>query len=350
MIKAVILIIAYLVLYYLVGFAVVKCTGGNEKEDSVMLNGMFAYAVIFFLMGFPMKMGQFSLTRIGVIWLCCLGIGIIFIIWRWHGAIREDWKRKLCDIRSCKWICIGAAIVVILELVWVELQNVPGSPLDASYYIGEVSTAVFDNASGISDVYSGESLRAFESLYAMETYLLHSSVVCRVFHIAPLIEMRTVMSAVIIIMFNVIMWHMGKHLFHNNRRKMLLLLTGIFLLFMFYNSYFMPGWFQLKRTYEGKNILSNIFIPVVFLYFLRLLEEEKRSTWAGLFLAICASYTYCMSATFMAPVYLLGIFGALILYKRKWKTVWKSVLCMIPTGAVVVFYFCVTRGYIRLSI
>lgn len=350
MIKAVILIIVYLALYYLVGFAVVKCSRGDEKQDSVMLNGMFAYAVIFFLLGFPMKLSQFPLTRIGAIWLGLLAVIVIFILWKWHGSIREDWKRKFRDVRAHKWISLGVAAVVILELVWVEMQNVPGSPLDAAYYIGEVSTSVFDNASGVSDVYSGEGLGAFKAMYAMETYLLHSSVICKVFHVAPLIEMRTVMSAVVIVMFNVIMWHMGRRLFRNDRRKMLLFLAGIFVFCMFYSSYYMPGWFLLSRTFEGKNILNNIFIPAVFLYFLRLLEEEKRSIWVGLFLTIWASFTYSMSATFIAPVYLLGIFAALILYKKKWGTVWRSAVCMIPAGAVVMFYFCVTRGYIRLSI
>lgn len=350
MIKAVILIIAYLILYYLVGFAVVRGIGGDEKKDSVMLNGMFGYALLFFVVGLPMKLAKVTLTKIGVVWLICLAAAIAVCMWKWHEDILEDWKRKLHDISSHKWIALGVAIVVILELVWVEMQNVPGSPMDTAYYVGEVSTAVYDNAAGITEVHSGTPLSSFSHLYTMETYLLHSSVVCRIFHVAPLIEVRTVMSAVVIIMFNIIMWQIGKHLFRDCRWKMLLLLAAVFVFCMFCNSYYMPGSFLLRRTYEGKNILSNIFVPAVFLYFLQLLEEDRRSSWIGMFLAICVSYTYCMSATFVAPVYLLGICGALVLYKRKWKTVWNSLICMLPAGAMVVLYFCMSKGYIVFRI
>ncbi|MDE7434596.1 MAG: hypothetical protein K2N01_02055 [Lachnospiraceae bacterium] len=350
MIKALILGAFYLMIYYLVGFAAVKISKGNEKKDSVMLMGVFTYAVFFWMIGFPMKLLKIKVSTIGTVWLVVLGLGVALILWKWHRAMLDDLKYRLSDLWEHKWTSMGIAAVILFELVWVELQSVPGSPMDVSYYIGEISSAVFDNMAGVSDPYSGAQLSHFSATYVMETYLLHSSVVCRLFHIAPLIEVRTVMAAVAVILFNIILFQIGRCLFKDCRWKILLLLSGAFVICLFSNSIYVPGDFLLMRAFEGKNFLANIFIPVIFLYFLQLLEKERRSVWAGLFLAVCASFTYSMSAIFLLPVMLLGIFVPLVINKRSWKTALKAVGCMIPCGAAMAFYLCASRGYILLRI
>lgn len=350
MIKALILGAFYLMIYYLVGFAAVKIVRGNEKKDSVMLMGVFTYAILFWMIGFPLKLLKIKVSTIGIVWLVVLGVGVALILWKWHRALWDDLKFRVRDIWEHKWTSAGIAAVILLELIWVELQSVPGSPLDASYYIGEVSSAVFDNMAGVSDPHSGAPLSYFSAAYVMETYLLHSSVVCRLFHIAPLIEVRTVMAAVAVILFNIVLIHIGRCLFKDCRWKILLLLSGACVFCLFSGSYYAQGTFLLLRAYEGKNFLANIFIPVIFLYFLQLLEEERRSVWAGLLLAVCASFTYSMSAIFLLPVMLFGVFVPLVLNKRSWKTALKAGGCMVPCGAAMAFYLLASKGYILLSI
>ena len=346
MIKALILGISYFTFYYLLGFAVVKLSNGNEKKDSIILSGFFCYAVLFFMIGFPLKLLKITITRIGITWIAFISICAVLILWKWHSDIKLDFIYRIQAIWKHKWISFGIFLIVLLEMSYIEFQGVPGSSLDASYNIGEISSGVFDNVAGITDPHSGAELNSFSMTYVMETYLLHSSVMCRIFQVAPLVEVRTIMAGIAVILYNVVLFHIGNCLFPKNYQKIFGLYLVAYIICMFSTSIYVPGSFFMNRAFEGKSFLANIFIPSVFMYFLKLAEKETLHVWLGMFLAICASYTYSMSALFILPVLLLGLFSSLIIYRKSWHTMFHIFICMVPCIIVFIFYYCVRKGYI----
>lgn len=350
--KAVTLGILYLTVYYLLGFAVVRLAGGNERRNSTFLFGFFIYSVSFWMIGFPMKLFKVTVTKIGIVWIFLLVMSLSIIIWRLHDALKDDWKHRINRVWQHKWVSLGIVVVVLVELIYIEVQSVPGSPLDASYYIGEVSSAVFHNMAGVADPHSGAELSKFHMAYVIETYQLHSSVMCRLFNIPPLVEVRTVMAGIAVILYNIVLFQIGKCLFGRCYWKIFLLLAGVGIICFFSSSTFVPGAFLMARAFEGKNFLANIFIPAVFLFFLQLVDGERQCqcVWIGMFLAISASYTYSMSALFLMPVLLCGVFPPLIFHKRSRETVMNAFICMIPCILMVIFYIGVLKGYIQFMV
>lgn len=343
------LIILYLILYYLFGFATLYVMGGRRTCNPVWI-GMFVYAILFFLVAFPMKLAQMPLKIVGIIWLgTVLGISalILFYLHREIGGAFREW---IATVWQFKWIAPLVLVVVAVALVYTESQENVGSGWDSAFYVGEVSTSVYEGVMETTDAIHGTDLGSFSSLYMLETYLMHSAVVCTLTGIPALIEVRTVMVAVLIIVFFILMWDIGIKLFDKDYWKTAVLFWIILLVYLFSDSLFWPGSFMLMRTFEGKSVLANFFVPATFYCFMCLWEEDTRENWICLFITMMASFTYSMSAIFLMPVALAGYGVVLVWRGRKWKIVRNLVICLLPCLVAAIVYILMSKGILQVLI
>lgn len=351
MMKAVFLLCFYMYIYYIVGFGVKKLVGDTSKKDGFVVIGMFTYFVIFFVFVLPMKFLQVKLSHISWMW-------VVLIILLTTGILFKNYKEIHRNIRY-KWSCwsedriiyILTIGLVALQLFCVEKHGIVGSPWDASFYIGEVSTALHDNMLGVSSAYTGIHAEYFDWIYMLETYLAHSAVMCKFFNVAPLIEVRTVMTAIVIILFNLVVREIGKELFEENREKLFIFwCTIVYIWFM--TTMYTPGGFLLNRTFECKTILANIVLPALFLFFLRLYKNKgnEKADWIYLFLVICGSYTFSLSAMFIVPVALVGYFPIILLKNRSRKVLSRMIVCLLPCVLILLYYLLMSRGVFMFEI
>lgn len=179
---------------------------------------------------------------------------------------------------------------------------------------------------------------------------MHSAVVCTLTGIPALIEVRTVMIAVLVIVFFSLIWDIGRKLFGKEYWKSAVLLGVVLIVYLFSNSLFWPGTFMLTRTFEGKCILANFFVPATFYCFMCLWEEDIRENWLCLFLTMMASFTYSMSAIFVMPVALAGYGVVLVCRRREWRVVRNLVICLLPCLVAAVVYVLMSKGMIQVLI
>lgn len=349
LIKAIALILIYLALYYLLGLITIK-TIGDERAFCPIWIGMFVYAILFYLVALPMKLAQVSLKTVSLVWLVAVVLIVALAAIHLRSMLLDRTKKLFHTIFLHKWSMLLVFLVVALELFYAESRRWVGSPWDTAYYIGEVTTSLLDGEMGTVDAIMGTPLNSFYIFYLLETYSMHSAVACILTGIPPLVEFRTVMIAVMIIMFNVILWNIGKRLFDKDYWKSAVLLLIVFGIYLFSNSMYWPGAFFLSRTFEGKSILANIFIPSMFYCFISIYEDDQRNDWIYLFLTVTASYSYCMTSLIVVPVMLFGYYVSLMIKRRNWKHTKNIVICLIPCMIMSIVYFLITKGVIHINI
>ena len=349
LIKAITLILIYLTLYYLLGLITIKIAG-DERDFCPIWVGMFVYAILFFLVALPMKLAQVPLKTVSLVWLVTVVLIVALAVVHLRGMLLDRAKKLLHTFFLHKWSMLLIFLVVALELFYAESRRWVGSPWDTAYYIGEVTTALHDGEMGTVDAIMGTPMHSFYIFYLLETYSMHSTVACILTGIPALVEIRTVMTAVIIIIFNVILWNIGKRLFDKDYWKSAVLLLIVFGIYLFSNSLYWPGAFLLSRTFEGKNLLANIFIPSMLYCFISIYEDDQRSDWIYLFLTVTASYSYCMTSLIVVPVMLFGYYVALMIKKRNWRHTKNIMICLIPCMIMAIVYFLITKGLIHINI
>ena len=104
--------------------------------------------------------------------------------------------------------------------------------------------------------YTGKLLDYLNPEYLLETYQNHGAVMCQLLHLHPMVENMTVMASVVIILYQCIMYEIGRFLFHGNRAKSTLMLAFLWLLNFFSFNLFTAAEFLIIRPSEGKTILA----------------------------------------------------------------------------------------------
>ena len=184
-------------------------------------------------------------------------------------------------------------------------------------------------------------------------YPVHSATICRLIGVHPIIENKWCSLLVMLGICNIIYYQMAKMVF-SDRDKRKIFFTLFFCFIINYNiqSYGVTtGIFYFYRLSEGKGILGNILLPCLVYFFARIVKDsENKLNWLIMFVLILSCFCFAMSAMFLVPVSLTGLFGSFLLVKKQWKMCIPIGICMLPCIAVLIFYVLMTKGYISLVI
>ena len=105
----------------------------------------------------------------------------------------------------------------------------------------------------------------------------------------------------------------------------------------------------MTRTYEGKAIVGNLSLLVVFYLYLLLLKEKKtHGIWLMMFLICFGSMTISSSANMLLPVELSVLLLPLIFIKKDIKILPRYILCILPGLVMAVTYMAYVKGYFVL--
>lgn len=132
-----------------------------------------------------------------------------------------------------------------------------------------------------------------------------------------------------------------------NRESMLplfmVLVEGI-VLFGGYTTYSAEN-FLLVRTSQGKAVLANIVIPLLFLLLYRLVDKVQKEEKAGISFWLLLAFTMmtgCLCSTLgtLLVCMLVGVVGlCVLLCYRKWKVLIPMMACCVPPVAFAALYF-----------
>lgn len=347
---AIINVLFYFVIIFLFGQATMLVTKvKNKSMIMTTLVGFFAYFSLFQIAAMIFKTARFKLSSLSILWIIVVtSVGIVTILFG-RKEIVEKFKKCWDSISNNKICTVVILAIIIFQILFLESNSYSGSLMDASYYMGEIAMNVKTNTISQYDAYTGMQLLKINSRYFFENYETHSSVVCQLFNIHPIIEVRTVMMAVVIIMHNLIICKIGQNLFKNNYLKTAIMMLFVMIINMFYTSNFSASSFFYNRTYEGKSILANIILPMVILIVTEMvMKKTYKGFWVYLFLVVFSSFGICMSSVFVLPFALVSFFAPLLIIKKRFKEFLPLVICLSLCAVMAVFEKLLMSGAIDI--
>lgn len=325
---------------------VLKCKRNNFLQ--AFITGFFIYFSIFEIIALPLILSKCALSTLSVIWivfciLCCVGATWLYRK-RWIKRLKDFWRGGI----KVYWGWIGVVCVAVLgQLIMVVCNQYITA--DSAYYIGMATTAVHTNTMEIFSPYTGQIQNAFELRYIFSTYPMHNAVFSQVFGLHPLIQTRTVMSGIVILMVNALYYLIGSELFRGDSRKAILFVVALLCINLSIHSIYTNAAFLFYRTYEGKAIIGNVFMSmIVYCVILLYQNRDDRWTWWSLFFVSASCVAISSSGMFLVPFALFAGLFPLVLYTRKMKIFRNTVLVILPVCVYFLIYFLCSLGILTL--
>lgn len=350
------MVVAYLLLFFAFGSLI---TGRLQKENTsttlTVLTGFFLYYSLFQIVAVPMALMQRPLNELSFVWLTVVLLVLIVSVVtgrkRMLVALRGTFGALTPRKKSFMELVYGWT-PVILVLVQIAITTIWTTDFwDNAYYIGDVSMSVFTNTIGLYDPLSGELRQTIDIRHFFAMYNMQDAVVCDLTGIHPLIETKTIMGAVVMIITNILYYKIGQKFFHGEKKAVAIFMFLAFTINLFSYTQYNTSGFLFLRTYEGKTILGNVLIPAV-MYVMMLIYEDYRDkgSWLLLFTVGFAACALSSSAMILMPVAIGAFALPLSLMKRDFRVLLRSVICMVPSLVVMVCYFLSRLGILVIHV
>ncbi len=200
---------------------------------------------------------------------------------------------------------------------------------DDAFYIGTASTDLKTNSIYRYDPYTGYEYKLLPSRYVLSPFPVYLSFISRLIGMHPLSVAHTLFPIVFISMSYMAYYLIGGELLGDSKRD-----KGVFLLFIsliqmcsFYSVY-TQGTFLLLRIWQGKSILANLILPMIFYLAIRTFREMgQKKEWVMLFCYMGAASFVSSMGIMLAPIE-LGIFMMIYgVLGGQWHKVPKGILC-----------------------
>lgn len=345
--SSILCIIANFMIYIVFG-SFVTVRGRKEGEawslPMTTVIGFFLYYSLFFFFCVPMMLRFQTLTSLSYLWL-----GVIVFVMILSGILNgKTWGTKLkkvcTKVKREPLFFIGFAFLCLIQVILVV--NAYNFTLDATYYVGNVATSVQTDTMNIYDPYTGMWQDHFEMRYFFATYSMNDAVMCRLTGLHALIQTKTVMTATIVILIQLLYYKIAQSLFCEDRKSQFLMLLFMTIANFTFISLYTPSNFLLTRTFEGKAIVGNLVLAViVYLYMLLLQTHKSFRIWLMMFLVCFGATTISSSANMLVPAALSVLLVPLVFIKKDWKIIPKYVLCMLPGLIMALTFVAYVKGY-----
>ncbi len=343
--SSILCILLNFILYMAFGSLVTRRNKGEAWSlPLTMIVGFFLYYCLFFFACVPMMLRFQTLTSMSYLWL---GIVTAVVILssvlngsRWFYKIKEISLK----IKAEPLFFTGFVLLCLVQVIVVA--NAYNFTLDATYYVGNVATSIQTDTMNIYDPYTGMWQDHFEMRYFFATYSMNDAVMCRLTGLHALVQTKTVMTSVIILLIQLLYYKIAALLFGEDKKARLLMLLLMSVANFTFISLYTPSNFLLTRTFEGKAIVGNLVLTAIVYIYMLLLENHKSfRTWLILFLICFGATTISSSANMLVPAALSVLLVPLILIKKDLRILPKYILCMLPGLIMALTFVAYVKGY-----
>lgn len=346
-IKALAMVVVNFIQY--VSFGSFCCIGRNRKWSLTvtMAVGFFAYYALFAVVALPVMLTYRPLSFLAKIWMIPavavpVAAAVIFGK-RWI----EKFRDTASDVSQNRiFYTVVFTLMAISTILAVITYNFT---LDAAYYVAGVATNVETNMINVYDPFTGMWQDHFELRYVFATYYAYDAVVCRLTGLPALVQTKTVMSATVMIITGLLYSFICRYFYEDGKAAavMYFLMTAVNCLFI---SIYTTSNFLVARTYEGKSIVGNVSVILIFILFMLLIRNEEGDTgmMLMLFITCLGSATVSSTANMVIPAQVFSLFVPYALIKKKYGIIPKAVAVVVPELVMMLVYVLYVKGYFAI--
>ncbi|MCR5687551.1 MAG: hypothetical protein K6G58_05980 [Lachnospiraceae bacterium] len=344
--KAAALLLVNFIIYMAFGSFFCVRKGQNWSAAVTAATGFFAYHALFAAFCLPVMFTYRPLSLLARIWVFPCALITLFAIVlfgrQWHEKIR-----KAASVFSeGRYFFMTVAAVTALAVLFAVITY--SFTLDAAYYVANVATNVDTDMINVYDPFTGNWQDHFELRYVFATYFANDAVICTLTGIPALVETKTVMTAAVMIMANMLYVRICTSFFKDHKRALLMYVLMTFINYMFISLYTSSN-FLMQRTYEGKSIVANISVILIFILFMELCElPDAKGLFVKLFIVCLGTATVSSTANMVIPAEVFVLFVPYAVLKKKWGMLPKLCLCILPEIAMMLIYVLYVKGYFAI--
>lgn len=334
-------ILLYLFFYYAAGTIVLRLFPSERCSiPRILILGFFLYHFLFSIICLPLKVTLQPLKMLSILWagiLVLMTAAFLLILRKQRHQHSDLWRSSFQGKELYATLALLA--LILIQVILFNLNDETYAIWDQSYYLGDSVTSLYTNTISQYDPYTGRILKYLHSEYLLETYQNHTSVMSQLLGIHPMIENLTVMASVVIILYQLIFFEIGKLLFSGSRAKSALMTGFLGLLNFFSFNLFTAAEFLIIRPSEGKTILAVLILPALLYFFMETAAHpEQKCWWTYSFLAILGSFGLNMSSIFMIPFELSALYLPMAIRRKKFSVALRYLVLMIPCVIFAVLY------------
>ena len=344
-IKAVFMIIANLIVYVCFGALIVKRRGRKLSIPFCMITGFFLYYCVFFAFCFPVMVRYRPLSMLTRIWIPAVIVIAVISVSINHRALYEAVRDLAGEIKAHPLFTAFIALLFIAQILLVTISY--NFTLDAAFYVADVTTNVETDMINVYDPFTGLWQDHFEFRYMLATYPINDAVMCQLIKMPALVWTKTVMSATVIILVNSLYCMICRFFYRDDYRASALMMGAIGLVNLTFSTLYSPSLFLLTRTYEGKTIVGNLTLIMIFYIFMRMMsreDDELMRPWLILFIISLGSMTISSSANMLVPGILSILFIPYMIINKTKKPFFKYIACMLPGFVYAASYIMYVKG------
>ena len=341
--KGILAIPLNLILFYLFGALILHRKNKPVREGLTFIVGFFAYYTLFFIVCFPFMIKYRPLSWLTMTWVPIVSAVSILSIIINRRNISASCGKILEMIRAHKAVTCVIAVIILIQIVIVTTTY--NFTLDAAYYVSNVTTSLETNMINVYDPFTGAWQDHYEVRYLFATYSINDAVMCSILGIPALIQTKLTMSAVVIILVNILYVMIAKCLFRDDAKGVAIMLAMMFLVNMMFYTIFTSSLFLLTRTYEGKTIVGNLSIVAIFYIFMLMISEDEIAfPWLSMFIISLGSMTISSSGNMLIPAQLSILAVPYMFMKKTIRPLPKYIACVLPGVAMVLIYILYVKG------
>lgn len=309
--------------------------------ECVLLNGYLVMIAFFqcFYLGFVLA-GSISFRWLTIVFGIFIGVLSLCSAWFGRSVFKECIDK--CKNKEAIIIKIIFALLVAAQLVLRLLMQI--SDGDDAFYI---ATATATEASGTMNLiqpYTGFFTENLDIRHAFSSAPIWLAFMSKMTGIHPAIMGHSVLALVLIVLHYLIVLEMGDLFFKENKNQKYLFASVVGLFNVYgYVSIYTAQTFFLTRTWQGKSIFANLFLPFILLILLWIGDKEKKEKISGMYYVLAsvvilgATAMTTMGVFVMPFVFMLGTVFLAIYHRNAWMLLKGAAAC-VPAGIVGILY------------
>lgn len=321
----------FLIIPELLGLLITKF---KKEKNNVFLNLIVGYIIQFAsfeLIYVPMYFAKLTFQTVLYTWsiviLILTGISII---------INQRDLKKMGKViattikRAPKTLTIIFLLLLIVQVLMSSLyvQNID---LDDSFYVATMTTTIETNSLFQINAYDGDEYQKSMLRYSMAGLVIWFAGLSEILRIHPAILTHTIWPMIAIPLEFMIYGLIAKELFKKDKEKIayFLIFLSIIYIFGYVSVYFNFSYFAYRSS-QGKALIANLMIPMIWLCYFYCIQNNKWVDWLILFCTMIASCFATEMGVFLTP-FILAILGLLdFTQNRKFSNLLKFGICCLP--------------------
>ncbi|MCR5746647.1 MAG: hypothetical protein K6G03_02970 [Lachnospiraceae bacterium] len=344
-IAALALVLVNIIIYFLFGCVLCASKKREMSLTRTVFAGFFFYFFLFALCCIPVMLRWRPLHVLTRIWIFVILLLCVIGAVRGIKSCKPDFKSILVYINNNRLAFFGifSVLAVFAAIVIISYQFT----LDASFYVGSVTTALQTDTVNMYDPFTGDWLDHYEMRYFFATFPMNDAVMCSIFHVHPLIWCKITMSAVAIVLTFMLLYMIGRQLFDASAGKLFLFILFASIANFFMITIYTTATFLTTRNYEGKCLLGNVVLPgIIYIYIMLLKNVKDRRTWMLLFLLALGSPVLSSSSNMLVPAMIGVTILPLAILRKDITVIFKSALCMLPGIILTAIYILYVKNIV----